>query len=81
MEMETRAESIVLDQAENWSLLGLKFGALINLEKSVSKIAVRGPYFTTGGRRSVKRQHAQAFEVITINHFVVFVVRGYRFLT
>jgi hypothetical protein len=42
MEMETRAESIVLDQAENQSLLGLKFGALINLENSVffSKIAV-----------------------------------------
>src|SRR5262245_35519470 len=33
MEMETRAESIVLDQAENSSLLGLKFGALINLER------------------------------------------------
>jgi hypothetical protein len=42
MEMETRAESMVLDQAENWSLLGLKFGALINLENSIffSKIAV-----------------------------------------
>jgi hypothetical protein len=61
--------------------LGLKFEALINLEKSVSKIVVRGPYFTTGGIRSVMRQHAQAFEVITTDHFVVFVVRGYRFLT
>ena len=40
MEMETRAESIVLDRAENQSLLGLKFGALINLEKSVSQVAV-----------------------------------------
>ena len=25
-------------------------------------------------------RHAQAFEVITTDHFVVFVVRGYRFL-
>src|SRR5215475_12445497 len=40
MEMKTGAECIVLDQAENKSLLGLKFGALINLEKSVSQIAV-----------------------------------------
>jgi hypothetical protein len=43
--------------------LGLKFEALINLEKTVSKIVVRGPYFTTGGIRSAMRQHAQAFEV------------------
>jgi hypothetical protein len=41
MEIEIRVESIVLDQVENQSLLGLKFGALINLEKSVSKIVVR----------------------------------------
>jgi hypothetical protein len=43
MEMETCAESIVLDQAENQSLLGLKFGALINLEKRCFSAKSRSP--------------------------------------
>jgi hypothetical protein len=35
METETPAESIIVDEAENQSFLGFKFGALINSEKSV----------------------------------------------
>jgi hypothetical protein len=35
METETPAESIVVDDAENQSFLGCKFGAPIDLEKSV----------------------------------------------
>jgi len=37
MEIEIRAESIVLDQVENQSLLGLKFEAPINLERVSAK--------------------------------------------
>src|SRR5215471_15363451 len=35
METETPAESIVVDEAQNQSFLSFKFGALIDLEKSV----------------------------------------------
>lgn len=35
METETPAEPIIVDEAENQSFLGFKFGALINSEKSV----------------------------------------------
>jgi hypothetical protein len=35
METETPAESIGVDDAENQSFLSFKFGALIDLEKSV----------------------------------------------
>jgi hypothetical protein len=44
METETPAESIVVDEAENQSFLSLKFGALIDLEKSV--------FFSNCGRAS-----------------------------
>ena len=33
METETPAESLVVDEAENQSFLGFKFGALVHLEK------------------------------------------------
>jgi hypothetical protein len=39
-------ESMLLDQAENWSLLGLKFGALINLERVWFSDAFRWQIFT-----------------------------------
>jgi hypothetical protein len=37
---------MLLDQAENWSLLGLKFGALINLERVWFSDAFRWQIFT-----------------------------------
>jgi hypothetical protein len=47
MEMETPAESIVVDEAENQPFLGFKFGALINSEKSVVFQQLRKTLSTT----------------------------------
>jgi hypothetical protein len=47
METETPAESLVVDEAENQSFLGFKFGALIDLEKSVVSQQLRKTLSTT----------------------------------
>jgi hypothetical protein len=47
METETPAESIVVDEAENQSFLGFKFGAIIDLEKSVVFQQLRKRLWTT----------------------------------
>jgi hypothetical protein len=61
METETPAESIIVDEAENQSFLGFKFGALINSEKSVDFQQLRKTLSTmdcssgfrgNGGRRA-----------------------------
>jgi|ERR1700730_1948097 hypothetical protein len=61
METETPAEPIIVDEAENQSFLGFKFGALINSEKSVDFQQLRKTLSTmdcssgfrgNGGRRA-----------------------------
>ncbi len=61
METETPAEPIIVDEAENQSFFGFKFGALINSEKSVDFQQLRKTLSTmdcssgfrgNGGRRA-----------------------------